>query len=262
MRPQHLPPLVDTHAHAFRRGLELSTTRRYAPDYDATVEDYLLELDANGIDRGVLIQPSFLGSDNSYLLDCLAQNPARLRGVVVVDPEQELDFDQLHEQGVRGVRLNLIGAEVPELERPSWQGFGRRIEQLGWHLEVQARGGQWADLAPRLASWPSHVVVDHLGLPSAGDSRATDLVDNIGRLAHVSTKVSAPYRSEDADAAVRRYLETRGTENLLFGTDWPFTKHEDGRRMSSQVSWAKDLLGDDAFADALPRNAQGLFAWS
>ncbi|MBY4555636.1 amidohydrolase family protein [Rhodococcus fascians] len=262
MRPQHLPPLVDTHAHAFRRGLELSTTRRYTPDYDATVEEYLLELDANGIDRGVLVQPSFLGSDNSYLLDCLAQNPARLRGVVVVDPEQDLDFDQLHEQGVRGVRLNLIWIEVPELERPSWRGLGRRMEQLGWHLEVQARGGQWADLAPRLASWPSQVVIDHLGLPSAGDSRAADLIIEVGCLAHVWTKVSAPYRSEDAEAALGKYLEMRGTENLLFGTDWPFTKHESGRRMSTQVSWAKDLLGDDAFDNALPRNAQCLFDWS
>ncbi|WP_206489742.1 amidohydrolase [Rhodococcus sp. KRD162] len=261
MRTQPSPPLVDTHAHAFRRGLTLATTRRYAPDYDSTVEDYLSELDTNAIERGVLIQPSFLGIDNSYLLACLALHPARLRGVVVVDPESKPDLDELHEQGVRGVRLNLIGAEVPDLSRPSWQGMGEAMERLGWHLEVQAKGEQWVDLAPRLASWTSQVVIDHLGLPSAEDSRAIDLVSEVGQLAHVWTKVSAPYRSEGAVEAVERYLDTRGTENLLFGTDWPFTKHEEGRWMNAQVSWARSLLGDDAFEDALPRNAQRLFAW-
>ncbi len=43
--------------------------RRRAPcGYDATPEDYLGMLDANHIAHGVLIQPSFLGADNSYLV--------------------------------------------------------------------------------------------------------------------------------------------------------------------------------------------------
>src|SRR3954447_5853788 len=56
---------TDCHAHVFKRGLKLADVRRYAPDYDATPQDYLRVLDENGMARGVLVQPSFLGTDNS-----------------------------------------------------------------------------------------------------------------------------------------------------------------------------------------------------
>jgi predicted TIM-barrel fold metal-dependent hydrolase len=62
---------VDTHAHVFRRGLKLADTRRYAPDYDVEIEDYLRQLDAHAVTRGVLVQPSFLGTDNSFMLKAL-----------------------------------------------------------------------------------------------------------------------------------------------------------------------------------------------
>ena len=32
---------VDTHAHVFTRSLTLAGERRYAPDYDASIADYL-----------------------------------------------------------------------------------------------------------------------------------------------------------------------------------------------------------------------------
>ena len=78
--------VIDSHAHVFLRGLQLAPNRRYAPDYDAPLERYLAELDANGVTHGVLVQPSFLGTDNSYLVECLGRAGGRLRGVAVVDP--------------------------------------------------------------------------------------------------------------------------------------------------------------------------------
>ncbi len=77
---------IDTHAHVFERGLPLANARRYAPGYDAPLSAYLAQLDAHGLSNGVLIQPSFLGTDNSYLLAALKQAPQRLRGVAVIDP--------------------------------------------------------------------------------------------------------------------------------------------------------------------------------
>ena len=58
---------IDTHAHVFARGLTLAEGRRYAPDYDAPVEDYLRRLDENGLSHGVLVQPSFLGTDSGRI---------------------------------------------------------------------------------------------------------------------------------------------------------------------------------------------------
>ncbi|MDV6271463.1 amidohydrolase family protein [Rhodococcus globerulus] len=255
-------PSIDTHAHVFRRGLTLSATRRYTPSYDSDVDAYLAQLDANGLTRGVLVQPSFLGTDNSFMLDALAEHPDRLRGVVVIDPNDDHDVDKLHAQGARGIRLNLIGAGIPDLERPEWRNLERRIGQLGWHLEIQAKGDQWDRLASRISAWRTPVVIDHLGLPAVEDPRAVEVIIGLGALDHVWTKVSAPYRSSNPTPTLARYLDLYGTRNLLFGTDWPFTGHEEGRSMGAQIAWARSVLGDQAFDVTLPRNAQRLLDWN
>ncbi|MDI7047420.1 amidohydrolase family protein, partial [Escherichia coli] len=75
--------------------------RRYAPDYDATLDTYLQLLNAHGIERAVLVQPSFLGTDNRYLLQALSRDRRRLRGVAVVTPNvSEKELAALHAQGV------------------------------------------------------------------------------------------------------------------------------------------------------------------
>ncbi len=76
---------IDCHAHVFSRDLELAAVRRYTPGYDATLAQYLSHLHAHGLSHGVLVQPSFLGTDNRYLLAALRQAPEQLRGVVVVE---------------------------------------------------------------------------------------------------------------------------------------------------------------------------------
>jgi len=101
---------VDCHAHVFRRDLPMPDRRRAPAGYDATVDDYLRQLDANGLSHGVLIQPSFLGTDNSYFLKALRAWPKRLRGVVMLDPgTDERTLAELDALGVRGLRLNLVG---------------------------------------------------------------------------------------------------------------------------------------------------------
>ena len=101
---------VDTHAHIFHQGLELAGNRRYSPDYDATVEQYLGHLDHCGLSHGVLVEPSFLGTDNRHLVDALRRFPQRLRGTAVVARDvTEETLDELAEAGVVGIRLNLIG---------------------------------------------------------------------------------------------------------------------------------------------------------
>ena len=64
---------IDAHAHVFSRALNLAATRRYTPGYDAMLAQYLTHLQNHGLSHGVLVQPSFLGTDNSYLLAALQQ---------------------------------------------------------------------------------------------------------------------------------------------------------------------------------------------
>ncbi|WP_350340910.1 amidohydrolase family protein, partial [Escherichia coli] len=68
---------------------------------------------------GVLIQPSFLGTDNSYMVSGLRQAPERLRGIAVLAPEAEAGtMRDLAGAGVVGLRLNLIGKPDPAFASP------------------------------------------------------------------------------------------------------------------------------------------------
>jgi predicted TIM-barrel fold metal-dependent hydrolase len=74
----------DCHCHVFGPAARFpySEPRSYTPD-DAPLEAYLAMLDRLGFERGVLVQPSAYGRDNRAILDALAREPKRLRGVAV-----------------------------------------------------------------------------------------------------------------------------------------------------------------------------------
>ena len=90
-----LPPKAcDTHAHVFGPAPQFpyAEDRSYTPP-DAPLAKYLAMLDTLGFARGVLVQGSAHGRDNSAMLDALAREFKRLRGVAVADasaPEAEL----------------------------------------------------------------------------------------------------------------------------------------------------------------------------
>src|ERR1700712_4747545 len=104
-RPKVPPPrhACDTHAHVFGPAdrFPYAADRSYTPP-DAPLAKYLAMLDAVGFERGVLVQGSAHGHDNSAMLDALAKNPDRLRGVAVADAEvAREDLREWHRLGVR-----------------------------------------------------------------------------------------------------------------------------------------------------------------
>ena len=60
--------ILDAHVHAWPAEAGLRADRTYTPKRAFPVEDLLRVLDSHDIDGAVIVQPSFLGSDNSYLL--------------------------------------------------------------------------------------------------------------------------------------------------------------------------------------------------
>ncbi|WP_198655083.1 amidohydrolase family protein [Streptomyces geranii] len=254
----------DTHAHVFERGLRLAHGRRYSPDYDATVDAYLALLDAHGLAAGVLVQPSFLGTDNSYLLDALGKAPERLRGVAVIDPGTPgEELDRLVAAGVRGIRLNLVDRPVPPLDEPLWQRLARELAARALHLEVQAQRLQWTELEPWLLRWPGAVVVDHLGLPGDPSLSYPGSLALARLLAapHVWVKASAPYRSAPgaATAMLRALLSAGGGERMLWGSDWPWTRHERDRVYGTTLTWLTAELGPAETHRVLCANPARLF---
>ncbi len=244
---------IDTHAHIFRRDLPMVAGRRYSPDYDATVEQYLAHLDACGLSHGVLIQPSFLGTDNHYMVAALQRFPERLRGVAVVDAQiSDGELDELAAAGVVGIRLNLIGKLLEDYTGPAWSGLFRRLARRGWQVEIQRGFADLALVVPAILESGVTVVIDHLGLPAASvqldDPQHAPFFDLLGQ-APVWIKLSAAYRSQ-SDLARARAIEARlreacgGVGRFLWGSDWPNTQFESQTRYDEQFALLEALLPD------------------
>jgi predicted TIM-barrel fold metal-dependent hydrolase len=229
-------PAVDTHAHVFVPGLALSEGRRYTPDYEARPDDYLALLRTHGLSHGVLVQPSFLGTDNAYLLRALRACPAVLRGVAVVAPDVGQDaLTEMAAAGVVGIRLNLVGQPTPALRGRPWQGLLERVAALGWHVEVHLPAARLPEAMPGLLAAGCAIVVDHFGRPDPALGIADPGFAYLLRQAdcgRVWVKLSGAYRNWPADeaadagrAATRQLLRAYTPARLMWGSDWPHTEH-------------------------------------
>ncbi len=224
--------------------------RHYTPA-QATHDALTDHMQRTGVQRVVIVQPSFYGTDNRCMLDSLARLQGAGRGVAVVDRDVDARaLQSLHESGVRGLRLNVESAgvrDVHALEVPLryWAG---RIKRLGWHLQVYASYATTAALAPVLDSLAVPVVLDHFAMvPVVLDPRDAELQRLLELLAggNVYLKLSAPYRiAQDkpytsAFELAQLYLRTN-PERILWGSDWPHTNREAGKA-AHEVSRYRDI---------------------
>lgn len=257
MPPPASGAAVDTHAHVFRQGLALADTRRHTPDYDATPDQYLALLDAHGLTHGVLVQPSFLGTDNSHMVETLRAHPARLRGVAVVAPDvTESELRALAAAGVVGIRLNLIGLELPALDTPVWQTLLARVNALGWHVEIHLQAARLQGVIPSLLAAGCRIVVDHFGRPDpalgVSDPGFQYLLQQAGS-GQVWVKLSAPYRNWAAPAcaasgrlAAQQLLDAYTPDRLMWGSDWPHTEHRHLASYPAAMQWLDAWIDDPA----------------
>jgi predicted TIM-barrel fold metal-dependent hydrolase len=259
---------IDTHAHVFHRGLELASGRRYAPDYDAPLELYLQQLDRNGMTNGVLVQPSFLGTDNSCLVESLRAAGGRLRGLAVVDPA--ISADELHafdRAGVVGIRLNLVGQPLPDFAAGEWKALLASVKSMGWQVEIQRNASDLALLAPQLLDLGVTVVLDHFALPDPRLGVADpgfQSVLKLGSSRKVWVKISAPYRNGDAGEAFAKQayplLRTAyGLDRLLWGSDWPHTQFETRESYDKNRLFLDELVPDQEARAKLLASPKVLF---
>ncbi|CAB3844046.1 amidohydrolase family protein [Achromobacter mucicolens] len=256
--PSPLPgAAVDTHAHVFHQGLALADTRRHTPDYDATLAEYLDLLDAHGMRHGVLVQPSFLGTDNSHLVQALRAAPARLRGVAVVAQDiADTELQDLAGAGVVGIRLNLVGLDSPALQTPAWQSLLARVNALGWHVEIHLQAARLDGVMPALLAADCRIVVDHFGRPDPALGVSDPGFQYLLRQAdsgRVWVKLAAPYRNWGAAAcaasgrlATQQLLDAYTPERLMWGSDWPHTEHRHLASYAAATQWLDAWIDDPA----------------
>ena len=228
---------VDCHAHVFHRGLPMPDKRRAPAGYDATPEDYLHVLEVNGLSHGVLVQPSFLGTDNTYLLASLRKYPDRFRGIAVVEPTIAGDQLQvMQDAGVAGIRLNLIGLPAPDFSSASWTALLGQLMRRNWQVEVHQLAREIRPVIEPLLAAGVNVVVDHFGRPdekSGVDDPGFRYLLSLGPTRKVWVKLSGAYRNgpdgrgaATAVAAMPLLRSAFGLDRLVWGSDWPHTLFE------------------------------------
>jgi predicted TIM-barrel fold metal-dependent hydrolase len=261
-------PAVDTHFHVFSLDAAATGGSRYRPAYAATLDDWWRVCGDCGVRRGVVVQPSFFGSDNRELLAALDAGRGALRGVAVLDadfPPERLPA--LDRAGVRAVRWNLVGrgeGDMPRADR--WRDLLAAAHELGWHLELHTDSGRLPDALERVPDVPIPVVVDHFGkLPARASEWPATLsaAERALRERDVYVKLSGPYRNPGVDlgAAARAWRALVGGERLLWGSDWPWTNHEAGRDYRRLADAPSKWLGDTGATASMDRAAQRLFGW-
>jgi D-galactarolactone isomerase len=235
----------DCHHHVYdaRFPVDLRATLRPA---DALVADYRALQKRIGTTRNVLVQPSTYGTDNRCHLEALAAFGPTARMVAVVDDTVSTDeLKRMHGLGVRGIRFNLAqaGATTPEMMEP----LSKRINDLGWHIQINAPAAKIMEVMPILERVPSPIVFDHLaqipqpeGVNHPLFARVRTLMDR-GRTwvklsgAYGNTKVGPPTYS-DSSAVARAYAKA-APERCVWGSDWPHpTEHQNSCRTTPSSS--------------------------
>ena len=156
------PGACDTHFHVFEPGYPHVPEPLYTFP-DGTIDQYLAMAEALGIQRMVLVQPSFYGTDNSLLRHVLKRLGPRCGGVVQIDEDaSDAELDEFHELGVRAIRLDLFArASWPAAELVAYiQRMAARAAPRGWHLQFYTPGAIVRDLLPFLADLEDTFVID------------------------------------------------------------------------------------------------------
>jgi len=187
------------------------------------------------LQRVVLVQPSFYGTDNACMLDAMARM-AGARGVAVLAEETPTQaLEALDAQGVRGLRVNIATSGVAPIEdiKRKIAGAARLCEWHGWHVQVFVPADAIEPLAPFIRTLPVGVVFDHFGLIAPGTtSGPLAALCRLLESGNVWVKISGAYRIADDPAdtridALARALTKANPERIVWGSDWPHTPKHD-----------------------------------
>jgi predicted TIM-barrel fold metal-dependent hydrolase len=217
------------------------------------VSDYKRLLETLGVDRAVLVQPSFYADDNAVLVDALRAGEGAFRGVAVVgDDITDGELEKLHSAGVRGLRVNVVDTREAkgELPLPRLTRLAERVRPLGWHMEFLAHVNEFPDLDRLFRAFPVDIVFGHLGYVPTVEGIAAEGFQALLRLmkdGRAWAKLTGPYRISGASFPFpdtnpfADALVATAPAQIVWGTDWPHVK----------ASWSIPMPNDGDLADLL-----------
>lgn len=269
-RSRHAPPLNswDSHIHVCEPSrFPLASSAKYQAHTATLAEAQTKVCTKLGLQKLVFVQPSTYGNDNSCLLDALKKvGPSKGRGVVVFDPATT-SLEQLkewHQQGVRGVRVNLKSVgRVMDLEefQATLITYANAIQPMkSWVLQLYVELPMMEYVVPIIEQLNVRVVIDHFGSPPRGglmpagklsEMRGWDSMLKFMKYPNAYVKISGPYRFSldpefhDLEPLAKELLAVRGGAGCVFASDWPHTQFE-GVEISPWIDRCIEWCGSDS----------------
>lgn len=248
------PNACDCHMHIYDSRFPVAPGAKLRPA-DATADDYRLLQKRIGTTRNVVVTPSTYGTDNSCTLDGMAKLGPTAHGVAVVDTSvSDAELKRLNGLGVRGIRFNLVqsGATTVDMVEP----LSKRVNDLGWHVQIHMLGDQIVEIADLLKRLPSPIVFDHMARipePAGVDHPAFALVLKLIDKGRTWVKLSGAYQDTrtgppayaDVSKVARAYVKA-APERMVWGSDWPHPTEKDDAKPDDAIlfdlmlDWAPD----------------------
>ena len=252
---------VDAHVHVWTDDYD---TYPFTPDTDLSkvvprtfgAEDILGHARPCGVERVVLVQMSYYGADNRYMLETMAEQPGVFAGIGVVDvgadhPEEAML--ELMPSGVRGFRIAPWGSS-PE----TWldgESFGRMFEAAAQNdlaLCPLIGAESLPSLERRCAQFPqAPVIVDHLcriGTSGRIETGEVEALCGLARFPRAMVKVSAFYALggkqppyDDLAALIEPVYRAFGAERLMWASDCPY-QVQDEHTYEASIALVRDRL--------------------
>jgi len=259
----------DCHTHIFGdpRRFPYFAGRVYTPESASIAEMRSLHR-ALHTDRVVIVQPSVYGTDNSCTIDAIKQLGPGARGIAAVDEKiSDGMLDEMHQQGIRGIRINLetAGQFDPALAHKRLQAAIEKIQnRREWHIEIYTRLSVIEAIHDQVMNSPVPVSFDHFGGAQATlgiKQPGFDVLLSLLKSGKAYVKISAPYRSSKLApdypdvAPLAKALIGANPQRIIWGTDWPHPAQipgkkateitplyqiDDGRDLNMVAMWAPD----------------------
>jgi predicted TIM-barrel fold metal-dependent hydrolase len=195
-----------------------------------SLEQYASVAAVLAIERMVFVQPSFYGTDNSFVLEALRKVVRGLR----------VDFFRMHDSGAATAEYLQALRRAAALAR-----------SIGWHVELYSPGVVVRDLTQHLPEIGVAISVNHMGYMKSDDGLTEIDFENFVeavKSGRVWVKLTGPYRLSHgadwghADEMARALIEA-APERMLWGTDWPHIPDcslDTGALLTRLVRWCPD----------------------
>jgi predicted TIM-barrel fold metal-dependent hydrolase len=200
-----------------------------------TIEKIVPMMDEAGVDRVVIVPPSWPGDRNDYALEAVRRYPGRfavMGRIPLQDPKSTELLPKWKEQpGMLGVRVTFLNALAPWLTDGTADWFWPAAEKAGLPVMFLAPGqspafGRIAERHPGL-----NLIIDHMALSKdiAEEGKIGEAIGQVAALAkypNVSCKVSSSptyshdsYPFADMKPHLKRVFEAFGPQRCYWGTD-------------------------------------------